>query len=587
MLKGREAIGYVVSIEGSKITLNLNDSHKGQIASHRSGVSLVTDINSLFGVDAGSKILILRVISLSFLEPREVHKGLMPKSTNENEPLRQLIASVTGWISKTHEKLIFNPDSLASPALGAEAFPLSNDEIRSIINPDMVSEGKVTIGMESRGGANVEVNIKDFLSRHVAVLGNTGQGKSCFTASIIQQLIKFPNSRIIVFDINGEYEDALIGHIEDNKVKKTIIGGNNGFKIPYYALGRHGLTRLLLPSEKTQRPALSFAIDHLQHVKWFGDGAGMNSDSTAILFDDCRPGNAQNAWNAIETMRRGQAQIVTTWPNMAAISCLVAESHSISLNKNSLYERNAFNYGNISPLVTRIRRYIDDPQFTNIIEINGGAPCTSDNTLNWHKEGENLVNKIFGKKEKEEWNIHLINLRNVAHDLMPMVLGSLLELFAFELFNRGQLESYPTLLVLEEAHHYLRQFVGDEEEMKQNLAYERIAKEGRKFNLGLWISTQRPAEVSSTVLSQCGTWIVFRLSSENDLNSVRVATEWIDKNEISRIAGLPRQQALIFGAAIPLPVRVVTPIAKPTPRSYDPKFDLWYKKEEEEWTSDE
>lgn len=158
---------------------------------------------------------------------------------------------------------------------------------------------------------------------------------------------------------------------------------------------------------------------------------------------------------------------------------------------------------------------------------------------------------------------------------MPLVLGSLLELFAFELFRRGQTGGYPTLLVLEEAHHYLRQFSDQEDGSRQALAYERLAKEGRKFGLGLWVSTQRPAEVSSTVLAQCGTWVVFRLTSESDLRAVGSAGEWVDRHELSRIAGLPRRQALVFGSSVALPVRVEAPEANPVPRSTDPDFARW------------
>ena len=98
-------------------------------------------------------------------------------------------------------------------------------------------------------------------------------------------------------------------------------------------------------------------------------------------------------------------------------------------------------------------------------------------------------------------------------DLAPHVLGSLLELFAEQLFERGPGRTHPTLLVLEEAHHYLRQIPGDAETGMHSLAYERLAREGRKFQLALLISTQRPSEVSPTVLAQCGSWAVFRLTN--------------------------------------------------------------------------
>jgi len=122
----------------------------------------------------------------------------------------------------------------------------------------------------------VKVDLNTLLSKHVAVLGSTGHGKTCFTASIIQQILKkFNRPRIVIFDINGEFLKALEVYGEIGKeIKYTELGNN--FKIPYYALGRYGLQRLLLPSEKTQRPALNFALDHLSYVKWFSEDKGLD-----------------------------------------------------------------------------------------------------------------------------------------------------------------------------------------------------------------------------------------------------------------------------------------------------------------------
>jgi DNA helicase HerA-like ATPase len=126
----------------------------------------------------------------------------------------------------------------------------------------------------------------------------------------------------------------------------------------------------------------------------------------------------------------------------------------------------------------------------------------------------------------------------------------------------------------------LRQVADGDESGRHSLAYERLAKEGRKFGLSLWVSTQRPSEVSPTVLSQCGTWVTFRLTGEQDLKAVATATEWADRQETNRIAGLPRQQAIVFGSGVPMPVRVQAPTASPTPESKDPDFNSWFGKTE-------
>lgn len=573
-MRGREAFAYVVAVEGSKVIFNLKDTYKGQFAAHRDGLNPVTEINGLFGVDMGNKILIMRVSSLSFVEPKEVHRVIYPKANVDLEPLRQLIGLVVGALTRVFGDLVFVPDSLSCPSLGSEAIPLSTAEIDAIFaNKESGECPRLVLGKDSKWGRSITVGLSALLGRHVAVLGSTGQGKSCFTAAMVQQILRMPFPRIVLFDINGEYYDAVKDGLRDNQLKITDLGGGEkSFKIPYYALGRHGLGRLLLPSDKAQRPALAFALDNLAYVKYFKseNGVGTAEGGKAVMFDDCRPGNATEANQLIEKMRKGELNSLNKWPHMSSLACIVADSYSLKPASSSCV-RDAFLYGHVAPLITMIRRLVDDPLFCDVIDVCGSAEGV-EGELSWELEGERIVKEIFGG-DKEDWKIHIINLRNVAHDLLPLILGSLLELFSFEIFRRGQGKTYPTMLILEEAHHYLRKLV--EGDNNQALAYERLAKEGRKFGIGLWISTQRPSEVSQTVLAQCGTWAVFRLTSESDLKTVGSAGEWVDKIELSRIAGLPRQQALVFGSSVPIPVRIVSPEANPRPHSQDPDFSRW------------
>jgi hypothetical protein len=584
----RRPFAYVVSVDGPQVTLNLRDEHKGQLASHPDGIVSVTDIGSLFGVDAGSRLLVLRVQSLRFAEPKEAHLKLNQPDFNK-EPLRHLVATVVGVLRRKDRDLTFIPDSLISPSLGAEAYPLSHSELAAILNLQEKKGESIRLGETTRSNGSLWVDIDVLLSRHVAVLGGTGQGKSSFTAAILQQILKLPNSRIVLFDINGEYEQALKPHLPEEKIKITKFGQDPEARIPYYALGRHGLGRLFLPSEKTQRPALNFALENLHFVEWSDShqAARLVGTTDYVLVEDCRPGDANPAADAIDKLRtKKHNSAATKWPHMMALASLVAESYSLKPsnrsnygnNNNRTYERGGFEYGNISPLINRIRRLVEDPLFTSVVDVGEGQ--VNGGKLNWQKEATALVDQIFGSSDTE-WNLHIVDLRSVAHDLLPMILGSLLELLAFELFKRGQGVTHPTLLVLEEAHHYLRQLNDNDETGKHSLAYERLAKEGRKFGVSIWLSTQRPSELSPTVLSQCGTWVVFRLASEQDLRAVSVAAEWVDKQEVSRIAGLPRRQAVVFGSCVALPTRIVSPTADPTPKSHDPDFKVWTKTNEE------
>ena len=591
-MKNRSPIGYVVQVDGGKVTLNLLDQHRGQVASHQKGVASVTDIGGMLAIDGGHRLLVLKITGLNFAEPKEIHRFSYQHAKTPDEPLRNLSGVVLGWIEATDAKREFYADSLVTPSLGAEAFPLAQEEMQVILggrNPD----GPVLLGAEYRTGNPVKVGLNQLLAQHVAVLGSSGQGKSCFTAAVLQQLAAMPRSRIVIFDINGEYDRAfkkseaaitagdLSYRLPDGEYKHTAIGsaidGSDALKIPYYALGRQGLHRLLLPSEKTQRPALSFAVDHLKYVEWHPRVMGVSLvGQDPVLFDDCRATGAPQAHAAIETLRSGRAAEAGEWPHMSALAALVAESHSLQPGRGGGPERNAFAYGNISPLITRIRRLVDDEMLKAVVDVSGGPSVSGSHNLDWCTESDHLVGQIFGTSDSR-WRVHVVNLRQVPQDLMPLVLGSLLELYAYVLFRRGQGNNPATLLVLEEAHHYLRP-VGDANDSPNSaLAYERLAKEGRKFGLSLWLSTQRPSEVSTTVLSQCNTWITFRLTSDQDLRAISTACEWADPREVKRIAGLPRQHALVLGGSVAMPTCIKAPNADPTPKSDDGPFDMWAK----------
>lgn len=169
-MRGRLPVGYVVRIEGSDVTLNLLDMHRGQLASHAQGVSSVTEVGSLLVLDAGSRALVMKVVSLSFDEPREAHRLGIGSSTHQTEPLRNISGAVVGRLSRVEGKARFTSDSLATPPLGAEAFPLSTEELSAILCSDDEDDVPLKLGDDLRGGGSLNVGLKNLISRHVAVL---------------------------------------------------------------------------------------------------------------------------------------------------------------------------------------------------------------------------------------------------------------------------------------------------------------------------------------------------------------------------------------------------------------------------------
>lgn len=293
------------------------------------------------------------------------------------------------------------------------------------------------------------------------------------------------------------------------------------------------------------------------------------------LVDDCRQDGQEQLSQWLRKLRSNSLGYFPTWPPFNALANLVAEFGCQAFTPNGTSKRDAFTYGNVLPLVKIIQQLVDDPRFNNVVNLSGGQAINNP-ALMWDEEIEKEVDYIFGKKsgELQDWDVHIINLKNIADDHAPMILGSLLEMYSDVLFKRGQDQNYPTMLLLEEAHHYLRDPFS--EEGTQLKAYERLAKEGRKFNCSLLVSTQRPSELSSTVLAMCSNWISLRLTNERDINALRHAIENGNEHTLSEISGLPRGDAIGFGSAFNIPIRFSIDEAEPKPKSSDAAFaSIW------------
>ena len=171
--------------------------------------------------------------------------------------------------------------------------------------------------------------------------------------------------------------------------------------------------------------------------------------------------------------------------------------------------------------------------------------------------------------------VTVIDLSSVPFDVRPTVAAQIGRLtFEFNYWN-PEYREFPILLICEEAHAYITrdsdiQFAGSRKSM------ERIAKEGRKYGVGIAVVSQRPHEVSETVLAQCGTFICLRITNPNDQNYIRSLVPESEGDLVNVLAGLARGEALVLGEAVPLPTRLRFEQPNPAPNSYDVDFyDKW------------
>ena len=461
----------------------------------------------------------------------------------------------------------------------------------------------------------VKIDIDKFFGSHSAVLGNTGSGKSCTIASMLQTLYKLENnsatgSTFIFFDVNGEYKQAF-ENLKDNKdIQVTNFSidteaTNEKFQLPHWFLNIDEWALLLKASEKSQLPILRNALGFTQNL----------SQEIISHIYACNIMYVYEHWESSVTKRQriisliDKSKIAIDYSKLDAkfgnfptkqeednfkisVKNHIKEDVNIDLKFNSDYFdfkdleqalENAILYeeyhGNkqirdyCSSMITRFKsiKEREDFKFLTTTQNDKNIDEYICSLLGIEKQEDNAI------KKKQ---VIIIDL-NSANDETVEVISCVISRLIFEKLktakNRNQ---FPINLVLEEAHRYIStesgKIFGD-----ANRIFERIAKEGRKYGMFLLVSSQRPSELSRTVLSQCSNFIVHRIQNPEDLSHIRQITPHISETILKRLPSIPTQHALIFGHSVNLPTTFKVNEANPKPKSDNNEISKnWFKEKD-------
>ena len=262
----------------------------------------------------------------------------------------------------------------------------------------------------------------------------------------------------------------------------------------------------------------------------------------------------------------------------------------------------------VSTMVLRMHRFFNDERFQFIFDPEYTAHTNALalflryvlGQLYIYETKEDISNAPFGKYydslniDKEKPNqITIIDLSLLSAEVLENVTALIARLILEfsqrieKIHSREKRGKFPVVLILEEAHNYIpekRRKETDEEISVSKKVFERIAREGRKYGLGMVISSQRPSEVSKTVLAQCNSFIVHRLQNPEDQKYIRQLVPSINQDLLDQLPVLPQQYAIIMGDCVRAPVQVKIKEANPTPASYDPEFfKQWIEKQSKEF----
>jgi uncharacterized protein len=580
-------------------------------------------------------------------------------------PLRKMAVTPVGTLGtrrdRTTGKVEFELSRgvVSFPSVGDQVLVPTQEQIESIVG-GKASDRRVRIGASPlAANAAIKVDPDKLFGRHLAVLGNTGSGKSCSVAGLIRWSLNAsrdvlkaksnnwkPNARFIVFDPNGEYARAfadLGNDVRLFKVPPIKEGVEQALDVPAWLWNGHEWTAVAHAQPGAQRPLLLQGLRELKSgitedvpreaivrrylISYSARISQMLSLGTAAFagsaksrFDCARmlqglgedlqefsatvSDPAQTALMAlaeavgevIESRRSGQyfndfsvanlegvrdelSAIARTLPNLSGFSP-INEDAPLFFDVNMLaehLERTATEQGGalagfISTLGLRIRSMLADPRLGAVV---GRDPPTS---------FEAWLNNYVGADGAENGLISVIDLSLVPAEIIHIVVSVLGRLIfeALQRYRRMNAEgmTLPTVLVLEEAHTFIRRGGSEEGQAISpdrlcRETFERIAREGRKFGLGLVLSSQRPSELSPTVLAQCNTFLLHRLVNDSDQSLVSRLVPDNVGGLLRELPSLPSRQAILLGWATPIPILVEMDELPESERPHSADPDFW------------
>lgn len=517
---------------------------------------------------------------------------------------------------------------------GIDVYPFSNatcrlvykNELELIIgDQNIYNVNNLLFGQSSiYDGFSITTNLNNFFSNHFAVIGNTGSGKSCGVARIIQNVFaenkKNPiNSHIIMFDAYGEYISSLttINNHPDINVKVLSSTFNDGLnaeeiRIPPYLLDADDLAILLNADDQTLIPTLEKALTYVYIFK--GNDKICNEYKNDIvakgLLDILSSGKpAQQirdqsfAFLSKYNTPDINLETIISQPgyNRTIRQCFNIDSQgklqALELIADYLKQYSEINIEQVT--VTPTVYTLDDLYYALEFAIVSEGAMLSENIYEQMNKLKTSLHSIINSDNKRYFDytehvsreiyvkslfltrtnepVQFVNVDfNGIDDRFAKILIKLLSkiLYKFSTSNpdRG---SFPINIIIEEAHRYVQNDT-DIHVIGYNI-FDRISKEGRKYGLLLGLITQRLSELSSNALSQCSNFIVFRMFYPDDIKMITSISSNISMSDVDKVKALRPGSALVFGTAFKIPL--ITQFEMPNPMPKSTNVDIvnrWY-----------
>lgn len=444
---------------------------------------------------------------------------------------------------------IFRRSLESVPEIDAECYIMKDDMLIAfmgvISNEGAHEQYPLCIGTYAMSDdARAWIDGNKLFQRHAVITGSTGSGKSYTVAVLVEQLATLPSANAVVFDVHGEYSTLVHDNIKHYRVAgPTDVAEDGNLFLPYWLLSYEEMLSLVLDRSDGNAPnqAMLFHKYTLESKRETLCFTGNSDLANVITVDSPIPFSIRNIVNILQNL---DTEVV---PGAKA-----------NTTKHGDY------YGKLTRFVQRLDNKIQDKRLNFMF--------ATDPNLLAVDYLDTLCKKLL-LPASQGGGVKIIDFSEVPSDILPMIV-SLVARLIFTIQQWADRNSlHPIALFCDEAHLYLPQNIQKASEQASLENFERIAKEGRKYGVGLVVVTQRPSEVSRTILSQSGNFIAMRLTNSDDQAIIKKLLPDSLGNFADLLPILDIGEALVVGDASLLPSRIS--ISEPRNKPKSDTVNFW------------
>lgn len=539
-----ELVGTVQNVDTKKITVSVDKEETLNKLK-------INDLLVFSGINADQKLIgIVTKISKKRIDIDEddEHNDEIEYSYNFCNAI--LVGTFYKKISPTKNN-VFKRAVNTYPEINSKVYLAKGEALSIIMNSlenEITSDKRLTIGKyASNQDVQAILDGNKFFQRHATIVGSTGSGKSFTVANILEKANALPYANLIVFDLHGEYNEL-------SYAKQIKISDNDkGLHIPLWFFNYEEIHSLFIESsEGTSTNQRAAVIKYILEQKKEYIKNNMSDLSPEIITADTPiPFSAKKMKKYLEDENIKEE--------------LTGEQYKNGVKKGQEKTKQGQYYGKLTNLITRLQTKMDDKKYSFVFNEKETIESNYINTF---------INQILNNDKK----IKVIDLSEVPSDMLPIIIGVVTRLVyevQFWMTPKEKETRHPFAFVCDEAHLYMPR---DTTKMKavENKSleiFEKIAKEGRKYGVSLVIVSQRPAELNSTIISQCNNIISLKITNDRDKSAV--ATMLTDSlvGLVEILPNLDVGECIVIGDSIKLPTKIILDKPKEEPKSST--IDFW------------